>query len=89
MKTNLQKIKELLSNSRLSLQEQEELIILFSRTRDSDLEPVAKLFFENPDWIEKISKNYQSKQKAVTSQNLNDWQKIIQEEESLLKELEG
>ncbi|MFH1838089.1 MAG: hypothetical protein ABH808_01160 [Candidatus Kuenenbacteria bacterium] len=88
MNTNLQKIKELIQKSDLSLFEQEELILLFTKASDQDLEPTLELFAENPSWIRKISDNYKAKQSALATKNSALWQKIIQEEESQLKELE-
>lgn len=88
MEDNLIKIKEILSDSDLDSQDQDDLIVLFSMARDEDLEPVVKLFSENPTWIKKISENYKSKEEAITAQNQDLWQKIIQEEENQLKELE-
>jgi hypothetical protein len=89
MQTNLHKIRELISRSKLPPQDQDNLVVAFSLATDSELEPVVKLFSENHEWIEKISANYKSKQKVVSSQDQNLWQQIIHEEESQLKELEG
>lgn len=86
--TNLQKIKELLLNSDLTLQERDNLLTLFSETKDANLEPVVKLFSKDPNWIKKINENYKKKQAAITIQSLELWQKVVQEEESQLKELD-
>jgi lipid A disaccharide synthetase len=87
--TNLQKIKELLLNSNLSQQEQDDFFVFLSGTRDTELEPMVKLFTENPIWIEKVNKNFKAKQKAVLERLAEDWQKIINEEVLELEKLEN
>jgi|YelNatPaOPRAMG01_1025707.scaffolds.fasta_scaffold350945_2 hypothetical protein len=88
MGTNFQKIKELIQKSDIPLSEQEDLILLFAKANDQDLAQTVNLFTENPSWIRKINDNYKAKQAALATGNSALWQKIIQEEESQLKELE-
>ncbi len=88
MGANFQKIKELIQKSDTPLAEQEELIMLFAKANDEDLESTLKLFAEDSSWIHKISENYKAKQVALATGNQALWQKIIQEEESQLKGLE-
>lgn len=87
--TNLQKFKELLKKSDLSQSEQDELLILFARAADEELEPMLKLLSEQPKWLKKISDNYKIKQAAITAKNPASWQKVIQDEERELQELES
>lgn len=88
MGTNLQKITDLILKSDISPTEQDNLINLFIESNDQDLEPILKLFSEDPSWINKINENYKSKQAAMTTGDATLWQKIVEEEESQLKELE-
>lgn len=88
MESNFQKIKELLQNSILSKEDQDDLVVLFSLSEDSKLEPVVKLFSENKNWIKKISDNYKTKKEAIVNKNPDLWQKIIEDEEKQLNELE-
>jgi|TARA_Y100000031_G_scaffold98799_1_gene108237 hypothetical protein len=85
---SLEKLKQILEGSKLSSRDQKALVDLFSSAKDEELEPVIKLFSENPEWIEKISHNHKIKQEALKKSDANLWQKIIQEEESQLRELE-
>lgn len=89
METNFQKIKELIQKSDLPLSEQEELILLFAKANDQDLEQTLNSFREDASWIHKINDNYKAKRTAMVMGDPAFWQKIIQEEESQLKELEG
>ena len=88
MDTNFQKIKELIQKSDIPLSEQEDLIMLFVKADDKDLESTLKLFTENSPWIHKINENYKAKQAALATGNQALWQKIVQGEEAQLKELE-
>lgn len=88
MDTNFQKIKELIQKSFVPLAEQEDLLLLFTKANDQDLEPTLKLFSEDSSWIHKINENYKAKQAALATGNQALWQKIVQEEETQLKELE-
>lgn len=88
MDTNFQKIKELIQKSTLLPAERGELLLLFTKANDQDLEPILKLFIEDSSWIRKINENYKIKRAALTTGNQALWQKIVQEEEAQLKELE-
>lgn len=88
MNANFQKIKELIQQSSVPLAEQEGLLLLFAKANDQDLEPTLKLFAEDSSWIHKINENYKAKQAALATGNQASWQKIVQEEEAQLKELE-
>jgi hypothetical protein len=85
--TNLQKIKELLSDSNLSPQDNADLVALFAKANDEELDSAIKLFTENPDWIYKINENYKSKQSAFAADSPALWQDILQKEQIQLDEL--
>ena len=88
MNTNFQKIKELVLKSDISLIEQEELMLAFSSASDADLQPILKLFSEDQSWIRKISDNYKAKHAAMITGDTKLWRRIVQDEETQLKELE-
>ena len=88
MTTNFQKIKELILKSELPLADQTELIEMFAKAKDSDLENVLNLFSEDSSWIKRISENYQAKHSALISDNQTAWKNILQTEEKQLEDLE-
>lgn len=87
MDASLEKIKELILKSDLSLPEQDDLINLFADSENQDLGPILKLFAEDPLWINKINENYKTKRAAMVAGNAVLWQKIIEEEKSQLNEI--
>lgn len=88
MESNFQKIIKFLRNSNISQEDQDDLIVLFSLCEDFKLDPVIKLFSEDQNWIKKISENYKAKKSAIADQDIELWQKIIQNEEKELNQLE-
>ena len=89
MTMNFHKIKELICKSTLSQQDQDNLVVALSLANDAELEPVAKLFFESHEWIEKMSMNLKAKQAVAVSQNPDEWRNLLAQEESELKKLES
>ncbi len=89
METNFQKLKLILTESNLSEEEQNNLLVFLSLATDEELETTVKLFMEDPTLIEKINRNYKEKQKIIKANDSEKWQKIIEEEEKNLKEIEA
>ncbi len=89
METNFQKLKLILTESNLLQEEQNNLLVFLSLATDEELETTVKLFMEDPTLIEKINRNYKEKQEAVKTKDSEKWQKIIEEEEKNLKEIEA
>lgn len=88
METNFQKLKLILTESNLLQEEQNNLLVFFSLATDEELETTIKLFMEDPTLIEKINRNYKEKQEAVKTKDSEKWQKIIEEEEKDLQEMQ-
>ena len=85
--TNLQKIKKLILNVDIPLDEAEELINSLSKISNSELEDVLNLFSGDPSWIKKINNIYKAKKVTFITKNPKIWQQILREEEKLLKEV--
>lgn len=85
MNNNLEKIKELISKSDVSVPDQIDLITLFSKAKDEDLQSVLNLFSSDIAWIKKINDNFKAKQIVNITGNSELWKEILEEEE---KELE-
>ncbi len=88
METNFQKLKLILTESDLSQEDQNNLLVFFSLATDEELETTIKLFMEDPTLIEKINRNYKEKHEAIKAKDNEKWQKIIEKEEKDLKEIE-
>jgi hypothetical protein len=85
MKTNRQKIEKEIRNSDLSREEQEEFLVFLFFLSDEELEPMAKLFSQDKNWVSRIYQNIKSKYSALVSRDQRLWKKIIQEEIDILK----
>ncbi|MEK7116629.1 MAG: hypothetical protein AAB837_00500 [Patescibacteria group bacterium] len=84
MKTNFEKVKDLIAQSNLSLPDQIDLIDLFLKANDSELESVADLFLSDSSWIEKINVNYKAKQAIFRAGDSKTWKQILETEEKEL-----
>lgn len=85
---NFQKIKDSISASSVPFMEQIDLIDLFSKVEDGELQSVAELFTEEPIWIEKININLKKKLEYLKTKDETLWQTIIDEEKKELEEIE-
>lgn len=89
MKTNFKIIADLIKHASLSAEDKTDLISIFSLAKkDADLEPTAKLFSEDPSWIEKINDNYKGKSAAIAAHSSVAWDKIVEDEERQLRQFE-
>lgn len=88
METNLQKIQKLVVDSALSQDEQNDFVALLALAVDVELEPTVQLLSEDKSWASKIYQNVKAKLTALSAGDSALWQRILQEEEAQLKELE-
>ena len=86
MNTNLQKIKDVIYTSNLSIIEQEELTDLFSRAKDEELEGLATLISHNTAMVRLMSDNYQAKIAAYATGDADLWKNILDKEQQMLAE---
>ncbi len=88
MQTNIEKLKVLIDNSTLDSSDQEDLIELFTKANDSELDSVVDLFSSDSAWIEKVNANYKAKKAIMKVGDFEIWKKIIEEEEKQLEDVE-
>ncbi|MBI2075444.1 MAG: hypothetical protein HYT82_02130 [Candidatus Harrisonbacteria bacterium] len=87
MNTNREKVREYILKSGLTLMEKAEFSDFLSRAEESELAPIVKLFAEDASWVVRIFHNYKDKQAALDNRDPKLWEKIISEEEELLRGL--
>lgn len=88
IQSNFEIIRDLISKSDVPFPEQIDLIQLFTKAEDKDLEPVASLFIEDLSWITKVNGNYKAKHAAILGSDMSKWKEIIQQEEAELLAME-
>ena len=81
------KMKYLIAQSPLSLDEQQIFTSALSHADDSVLKPMTDLCSQDPVWIKKLYYNYKSKQAAIVADDPAMWDAIIQEEEKMLRDM--
>lgn len=72
MSINFTKISDVLLDSKILLDDQAELLALFSTVEDEKLKQFLDLFSNDPEWIEKISQNYKTKKEIFANGNSNE-----------------
>lgn len=87
MDTNLYKIKQLLANTNLSQEDQRAVYVMFSAKDDAELEPIVELFVEQPESVMFINDNFKAKKTAVSAKDKGLWNKAIDDEVAILKQL--
>lgn len=88
MNLYLIKLQKLISESELSLSDQENLFNLFSKAEDKDLKSIVDLFEKNPDQIKIINDFYQAKIRALKNKDEKGWEDTLRQEYEFLKGLE-
>lgn len=73
-------LKKIINDSGLEPAMRRGLIDFFSKARDSELEPITILCFNDPEWIHRISENYREKLEALETDNVEMWEHIIYKE---------
>lgn len=89
MQFNLQKLNEVIKSSNLKPAEQEEFLFLFSKISDKKLDAVINVLKDDPNWINKLYKNYETKKKALKQKDKSAWQEILQDEYDTLIKIES
>lgn len=84
---NYSKIAELLRKSTLSLEQADELLVLFGRSDDRELFAVVEVLEQDIAWAGKIYQNYAAKKTALEKADEPQWQKIFNAEVELLREV--
>ena len=88
MNSNFQIIKDAINTSDIPEDEKVELIAMFARANNEELDETAKLFSQDSSWIQQVNDNYKAKRVAMILGEESLWEKIIKEEESFLSKIQ-
>lgn len=80
MSKALETLKDLISNSKLSPDDQQDLINLFSKISEKPLSYFLEILEEEPDWLVKLNANYKAKKAAIENRDREAWMNIVEEE---------
>lgn len=86
METNFKKIADLLAQSNVPEADQQLFLESCAGVVDGNLELLADLFTESPEWIERTVENFKEKRGAAHERNVQKWKEIIDAEVSLLED---
>lgn len=75
-------------NSSLSENNREYMINLLSQANDNQLCELVALLEDNPDFLENLVDIYRAKEESIVKNDKILWQRLVNKEIELLKELE-
>lgn len=89
MATPLERLKELVLGSEITLEDKNRILDLFGSADEETVSAIVDLFSQDPTWIYEISENIKQKETALASDDNTLWDKLIEAETERLKEEEG
>ena len=83
----LDKLREIITQSEISPEDQNDLLVFLPILPEDTIGNLVKIFEENPEKIKEFNGNFKSKVQAITGGNDEEWNKIIEEEEKVDNEI--
>ena len=83
----LDKLKELITQSEISPEDQNDLLVFLPILPEETIANLVKVFKEFPEKIKEFNSNFKSKVQAITGGNDEEWNKIIEEEKKIEEEI--
>ncbi|GEM_PF-4069731 len=84
-KDSREKVRQYILQSPLALMDKAEFSDFLSRAKEDELAPLVQLFLKDASWVTKLFHNYQDKKAALTARDPKRWEKILDEEERMLR----
>lgn len=83
----LEELQKVLSQSEISLEDQNDLLVFLPILPKESLEKLIKVFQKNFDLIKEFNQNFKSKLKVLIGKDSDEWDKVIAQQEQELDEL--
>lgn len=87
MSKALDELKELITDSLIPVEEQNDLLVFLPILPEETMENLVKVFQAEPEKLLDFNTNFKSKVQAITGGNDEEWDKIIKEEEKAAGEI--
>ena len=87
MSKTLDKLSQLISQSTIPLSEQNDLLVILPIFPAKVLEDLVDIFSKHPDILVDFNENFKAKVNVLID-GRNQWEKLIDQEEEMLKKLE-
>ncbi|MEK7580236.1 MAG: hypothetical protein AAB465_01310 [Patescibacteria group bacterium] len=85
MSKSLDRLNQLIATSRLSLSDQNDLLIFLPVLPEPALDKLVELFDKNKKLLEEFNKNFKSKVNILID-GRDNWEKLIEQEEKIIEE---
>ena len=87
MKIYTEKIKKLISDKSLPPQDKDALLNGISRITADEQEAAVDFLSVDQGLLRRVIHNYKTKQEAIAADSPEMWEKIVREEEQILREM--
>ena len=84
----LEELQKILSQSEISLEDQNDLLVFLPILPKESLEKLVRVFQKNSEAIKEFNQNFKSKLRVLIGKDSDEWAEVIKEQEKELKELE-
>ncbi|TSC95750.1 MAG: hypothetical protein Athens101410_337 [Parcubacteria group bacterium Athens1014_10] len=85
----LEELRQILNQSEISLEDQNDLLIFLPILPKDSLEKLIKVFQKDSELIKEFNQNFKSKLKALVGKDTEEWDDVIEQEEKGLEESKG
>jgi len=89
MDLNLDKLKKIISEAKISNEDKENLIAALAQAGEQELKDVVNLLEEDSSLVELINNNLKLKAEAFRNKDKKMWKDILEEECKILDSLEN
>ena len=87
MSESLEKLRQLITYSSISLTDQNDLLVFLPILPEESLAELYKLFKKKPKLLKEFDENFKARLKVLID-GLDSWDKLIEHEEKILEEAE-
>lgn len=81
----LEDLQKILSESEISLEDQNDLLVFLPIFPKESLEKLIKVFQRDADTIKEFNQNFKSKLKALVSKDNDEWDEMVKQQEEEVK----
>lgn len=80
MSTVLEDLRQIISNSDIPLEDQNDLLVFLPILPERVLEDLKMILEQDPEWLKEFNAHFKAKLKALTGQKEEEWEGVIKKE---------
>ncbi len=76
----LEDLRQIISNSDIPLEDQNDLLVFLPILPETTLEDLKMILEKDPEWLKEFNAHFKAKLKALTGQKEEEWEEVIKKE---------